>query len=1171
MARNNYGKTWWGEQWLNALNDIDFGNRLPRGKSYANKGMVSTIDIDKNIIHAKVEGSYPIPYDVKITMPPFGDSELSDFLQRLNTKPTIISKLLNRQLDKEVLTIAESIGLKVFPQRWTDLEMQCSCPDWAVPCKHIAAVIYRISVAIDNDPFMVFKLHQVDLIKSFKDHGHSISHKNDQVPTLEALLFKRETAPQKRKNTPADHAYQKLDFSDLHPMDANLSKLLGEQPAFYQGSGDFKSKYQSQLTRTLKKAQKLLLGKVTLGSHVPDLKQTKPITHHDHQTLVMDADYQIKVEGLEPPISLVDLMLRLSEIPNHRTSDYQKSTAALHTVLHTAIQFTATGAIIPQIIQRNANQYFVRWVPAMLSKDVRSLMETLEGIIPDTIFFWQEKKDQKAIDHNTAYHLLSIFITTLVDVLNNSVLNDPFLQLFFQNKRLTFDGPGEESLAGGIQSWLQKYYLSQGNYQPQIQVEEASHDLFEVKVGIREKNQDSWSVPIPLEKILSAKKYDQSRYEILKSVIQISAFIDGLDAYINSKGKSKILMDTQSFAVFLMDFIPVIRLLDVKILLPKSLQNIIKPKPSVKIKTQSDKSYIGLKDLFDFNWQIALGPNVVDQDEFKKLLKNSKGLIKYKSNYIHVDEKDLENLYKHFSGTKKLNAFQMLRAVISETYQGAPIKMTDQVKSIIREFTQVNDISAPKELKAQLRPYQQRGYSWMYRNARIGFGSVLADDMGLGKTLQVISTILKYKEEGQLKKEKVMVVVPTGLLSNWMNEIQKFAPSLTVKYYHGSNRQLDNNDSFDVLLSSYGILRSDAEKLKKRPWHTLVIDEAQNIKNITTNQTKAVKSIKARNYIAMSGTPIENRLSELWSIMDYSNRGFLGNIKEFNQTFSVPIAQDNDKEAAEKLKKTIAPFMMRRLKSDKSIISDLPEKIEMNTYATLAKQQASLYEQTLSKAMEDIQGIVTSDSKAMFVRRGLVLQMILALKQICNHPANFLKNNQITPELSGKTSLLLQRLDTIIENGEKVLIFTQFTEMGKILQQVIEAKYGDRPLFYHGGCSLKERAEMVDKFQNNRADKVFILSLKAAGTGLNLTAANHVIHYDLWWNPAVEAQATDRAYRIGQQKNVVVHRLITKNTFEEKIDAMLNSKRELAELTVASGENWIGNLNNKELNNLFKL
>src|SRR5690606_12418368 len=493
----------------------------------------------------------------------------------------------------------------------------------------------------------------------------------------------------------------------------------------------------------------------------------------------------------------------------------------------------------------------------------------------------------------------------------------------------------------------------------------------------------------------------------------------------------------------------------------------------------------------------------------------------------------------------------------------------NQVIKLIKQLSQIEQEPLPKGLHAQLRPYQHSGYSWIYRNAKIGFGSVIADDMGLGKTLQVITTMLKYKEEGLLDDKKILVIVPTGLIANWLSEIDKFAPSLKVALFHGSSRKIP--DSFDMLLTSYGVARSDAAKLKKLPWYSVIIDEAQNIKNQQTAQTKAIKSIKADNFIAMSGTPVENRLSELWSIMDFSNRGVLGKIKDFQDNFSKPIEIYNDSNVADKLKKISAPFLLRRLKTDKSIISDLPDKIEMDSYGYLVAQQARLYEKTLEAAMNEIENIDPSDKKKLLDRQGLVLQMILALKQNCNHPSQYLKDKNMDSTLSGKLDLLFEKLDSIVNTSEKVLIFTQFREMGELLQHFIAERYGESPMFYHGGCSLKQRTQMVKDFQDNPADKIFILSLKAAGTGLNLTAANHVIHYDLWWNPAVEAQATDRAYRIGQKKNVMVHRLITKNTFEERINAMINSKKALAEMTVSTGENWIGNLSNKELKDLFTL
>ncbi|NDP19927.1 MAG: DEAD/DEAH box helicase [Paludibacter sp.] len=674
-------------------------------------------------------------------------------------------------------------------------------------------------------------------------------------------------------------------------------------------------------------------------------------------------------------------------------------------------------------------------------------------------------------------------------------------------------------------------------------------------------------MPISISKILKEKQFDKQRYKILQSLSLLSPFIRGLDTHINLGGNHPIRFDIKDFSPFLMEVLPAVRLLDIKILLPKSLQELLRPKASVKLKRQAGQGFVRLDDLLSFDWQVAIGDTLISPEEFKKLMKNASGLFRFKENYIYVSEQELEKLHKHFSTEKPLNSYQMLQTALSEEYDGAPVLLTNEVRDLIAELTSTTDIPLPEGLNAQLRPYQHRGFSWMYRNSRIGFGSILADDMGLGKTLQVISILLKFKEENAINdKHKALVVVPTGLLTNWQSEIQKFAPSVSSHIFHGTTRNIKLFNA-DVMLTTYGVLRSDTELLKKHKWQVMIIDEAQNIKNHDTAQAKAIKSIPANIRIAMSGTPVENRLTEFWSIMDFANKGYMGNVKTFKDDFADPIQVFNDEQAVAKFRKVTSPFMMRRMKSDKSIISDLPDKVEQNQFALLTKQQAALYEKTMKAAMEEIEGF--SDSNSLFKRQGLVLQMILALKQICNHPTNFLKNGNFDSSLSGKMELLFELLDSIMDSGEKVLIFTQFREMGDLLERFITERYGERPMFYHGGCNVKQRQEMVERFQHNRADKIFILSLKAAGTGLNLTAASHVIHYDLWWNPAVENQATDRAYRIGQKKNVMVHRMITKNTFEERIDEMIQQKKHLADMTVATGENWIGKLSNKELREIF--
>ena len=1191
MAKN-YGKTWWGEQWLNSLSNIDYSNRLPRGSAYANRGAVTSININKNQILAKVQGTRVKPYNIEIVVPPFSENEIKNLIAALVQKPVIISKLLNRELDPEILSIAKEQGLKVFPKQWSDFKMDCSCPDWAVPCKHLAAVIYKVCAEIDNNPFLVFTLHCMDLVEELKKANIFIQNQEkEDIPFIKDILLPEKTPAKKTKkkantiNTivESDINFRELNLSLLYPIDESLTQLLDDIPAFYQESGDFRAKYATYIRKAVRFAQRIIDGKSNINEFLLQKNTTKSkakkeavtsiteFNRHVHISALIDAENKVSfVLSDNSKLSTEETILLLSKIPVDYVADFQPSVVALRYVLLTTMNLIANGAIVPQIVQLKNKHFAIRWLPALLSKNVRAIVDKLQNALPAELLVFKENNEE--IETDKASHLLSIFLTEIIPLFSETATYDVFLKLFFNNVSHPFSKPGEQSLPGGIQQWLQRYYLTQGKYKTEIVVEELPLNQFQIVLQLRETDK-LMEKSFSLKEVFSLKKYDRQRFEILQSVTRLSPFIPGLEKHINNKCNEEIVLSISEFTPFLMQLIPVIQLLDIDILLPKSLQEIFRPKASIRVKqkAKTGKSFLRLDKMLDFDWQVAVGDELMDESEFRKLLQNSEGLLKFKSHYIYAKPEDLQKLFKHFASSKELSAFEILRSVLSGEYQGAKIALTDEVESLIQQLSKQEVIALPQNLCAELRPYQHRGYSWIYRNMQIGFGSVLADDMGLGKTLQVICMLLKYKEEGLFDKEKALVVAPTGLLTNWQAEIEKFAPSLRCKIYHGTTRSLEKKDEFDVLLTSYGIMRSDADMLKKMKWLALIIDEAQNIKNYDTAQSKAVKSIPAGTFIAMSGTPVENRLSELWSIMDFCNRGFLGNLKEFKDNFSIPIENQNDFSVAEKLKKVTSPFLMRRLKSDKSIISDLPDKIEMDTYCTLTKEQAGLYEKTLQKAMEAIEGIEATDQKSLFARQGLVLQMILALKQICNHPTQFLKNNILDASLSGKMELLFNRLESIIENNEKVLIFTQFTEMGNLLKHFITERFGGKPLYYHGGCNLKQRKEMVDAFQQNRADKIFILSLKAAGTGLNLTAAGHVIHYDLWWNPAVEAQATDRAYRIGQDKNVVVHRFITKATFEESINEMIQSKKKLADLTVSTGENWIGKLSNKELKDIFEL
>jgi non-specific serine/threonine protein kinase len=485
------------------------------------------------------------------------------------------------------------------------------------------------------------------------------------------------------------------------------------------------------------------------------------------------------------------------------------------------------------------------------------------------------------------------------------------------------------------------------------------------------------------------------------------------------------------------------------------------------------------------------------------------------------------------------------------------------MKEILVNPKASDKVDTVSSFHATLRPYQEKGYWWLFIMSQLGFGACLADDMGLGKTIQMIA----YLEYMRINYGgKVLLILPASLIGNWQKELEKFAPELDYQILHKSagksTEKLVIDDVVFLCITTYG-MAVRLEEIQSRQWDLLILDEAQAIKNPGTKQTKQIKMIPSKMRIAMTGTPIENRLGDLWSLFDFLNKGFLGTAKEFT-TFTKELSSNTSGYA--KLRKMIQPFVLRRLKTDKSIIADLPDKLEISEYATLTKKQIALYQklvEQIEQKLKEAEGIE---------RKGLVLSSIMKFKQICNHPDQYLGREEYKPENSGKFEQLREICETIYEKRERVLIFTQFREMTEPISDFMKEIFHKEGFVLHGGTPIKNRNHMVEQFNSESYIPYMVLSLKAGGVGLNLTAANHVIHFDRWWNPAVENQATDRAFRIGQTKNVMVHKFVTRGTVEEKIDAMIAEKQKLAgDILSTSGEQWITEFNNEELMQLFTL
>ena len=815
--------------------------------------------------------------------------------------------------------------------------------------------------------------------------------------------------------------------------------------------------------------------------------------------------------------------------------------------------------------------------PIINSQQLARIINQFEENIPDDLFIKGEKP--KNFINDFIYNYLNYVIYKFLSIKAykfKDVKSGTYMIKDLEQKSLMRGNDLSESFA----QWFDELYLGKYDIIPFFKIDKLENEeIFRLKVHIKNRKTGEDVLIDKLyteETVFGANSSDIARI-VEKQLNYANRYMPELEQLFDDEEKLALDLNLNEVYKIITKTAYYLQKAQIEVVLPKELTNIIVPRASINAKVKTSRSNeladifnntssskISLDDILDFSYEIAIGNEKLSVEEFNKLVDGQNGLIKYKNKYVLVDKDDTKKIFEQIAQAnfKKMSRMELIHAAMSGQIDQYDFDYDGAFAKVIQDFNKPVEVTVPDTLNGELRPYQQTGLKWLWTNVSKGFGACMADDMGLGKTIQVISLILKMKEDNKLNKP-VLVICPTTLMGNWMKELQTFAPTLDAVIYHGAERKLDIKH--DIILTTYAIMRIDVEELKKNEWGMIIVDEAQNIKNPDTAQTLAIKMLKSDIKIAMTGTPVENRLTELWSIFDFINHGYLGSLREFQKSYAIPIERFKENSRAAKLKMSVSPFVLRRLKTDKKVISDLPEKMVINDYCYLSKTQAVLYEKTLNEMMEKISGFTGIN------RRGNIFKLITALKQICNHPYQFLKGGEINKEMSGKMEKCISTVQSILDNDEKTLIFTQYKEMGDILCKIIADECNTEPLFFHGSLTVPQREDLINRFQNDKDAKVMVLSLKAGGTGLNLTSATNVIHYDLWWNPAVEDQATDRTYRIGQDKNVMVHRMITLGTFEEKIDEMLKSKKELADLAVYEGEKIITELSDEEIYQIFTL
>ncbi|MFI5494298.1 SNF2-related protein [Actinoplanes sp. NPDC051859] len=861
-----------------------------------------------------------------------------------------------------------------------------------------------------------------------------------------------------------------------------------------------------------------------------------------------------------------------------------------------ACDLARRGRMLPQLV-REAGGHAARWRPVLTGADAAAFREFAEAM-PPVCRAAAEPDAGAARTLRDALH-------ALVDSAARAILPErlllgarPGLRTPLPDRWISALTSADAALPGAsatdaaelakpLEAWLRAAHEANGPVRVSFRLVEPAPGEDDWALGFALQSADDPSLYLPAEELWSGSRMPgltgQADETLLAGLGRAVRLFPALHEALLDAQPDGMTLSTAEAHEFLRQAAPLLQAAGFGVQLPAwagrkavGLKLTTRAKSTTPSGKAAAESGFGLEELVDFRIDLVIGEGTVSPEELAELARLKVPLVRVRGQWVELDERQLKAALKAVSKRREgeLTMGEVLQQVVDGGEDDLPLVDVDadgRLGDLIsgEAAQRLTPMPTPADFQGMLRPYQERGLSWLFFLGRLGLGGILADDMGLGKTAQTLSLLLTERTGGQTPAP-TLLICPMSLVSNWQKEAARFAPRLRVYVHHGGTRKRDAEfllavRESDVVITTYGTALRDLGNLRSVHWGRVVCDEAQAIKNSGTRQAQAVRAIPARTRLALTGTPVENHLAELWSIMEFANPGLLGPAKRFRKRFQEPIEVRGDADATAALKRATGPFVLRRLKTDKSIISDLPEKNEMKVWCTLTAEQATLYQ----AVVEDMMAVIESTEGMQ--RRGNVIAAMTKLKQVCNHPAHLLKDGSRLPGRSGKLARLEEITEEVIAEGDKALIFTQYAEFGTMLQPYLAAHL-DRPvLWLHGGLSKPKRDELVERFQSDPEPMLFLLSLKAAGTGLNLTAANHVIHVDRWWNPAVEDQATDRAFRIGQSRNVQVRKFICAGTLEEKIDAMIERKKALASTVVGTGEDWVTDLSTDQLRELFAL
>ena len=1203
VMKNQY-QNWWTIHWLSEFQArwAGAGRAWEEGQVDYEIGKLERADFDglSGELVGKLFDSNAHPfYRPVLVFAKLNRSDCQTIRQWFQQNESALMDLFNGHLSKD---IPDSLKDILFAH--SVKSFYCSCGCTAEYCSHLCALIYKFLEMFDREPIILFNYLGLNFSELLPENiRQSLTRPSEPLLSLSELL----TALVDR--IPVDNKTKPLNGEAVLGLLENAPSYFQVLGSIFRNEGNLLEKSNLNLI-----AQNCLVNvkRIVRPKKEGNLSQTCEAIENNAFTFIFD-DFESRLAALN-----IDKSIKVSELDRKFLIEQglmaKPFDSSVRLLFEAAKLITLKCACLPLIFKTehpDSTLPRLLWMPAVNEPCVNVFLNELFKL-PDLLDI-EKRIDKNSLKSVAVFrtlankastqmqqkeearraliiYLIAQFITGLIEhSTDRSAIKGLLSAMLCGSDIRDLEGLLNSKVTAEIERIFQilmaPYVLT---LKPVLTVTEApkndviltSQPRYRVDFGLMkesallnltQKNRSEQSAFFIKE---ISKELHLARYrEVAKAFLNTISSLHQICRSISTKQSAYVSDDLKTLQSFLLDTAPSLMMLGVRVVLDKKYRKFIKPNFRIRALQANEGRVISFFKNMDFKPELSIDGKPLTEKQAQELLAlmpsdtKEPVVVNFLDYLVELDPQEVGKFNELKNQVQKLNPFEQLKSVISNNWNGYGLSLSQEIERNLSEILDVPDIELPKSIQATLRPYQIVGYKWLMKNITHRMGALIADDMGLGKTLQVISAITKCCEDHLLEGKPILIVVPAGVLHNWGDEFKKFSPSLKVKMRLGDKfwqKEKVDDEAPDVILTTYSTLTRHFQFFSEQEWGLVVADEAQYLKNPSSARSMAFRLLKAREMIAMTGTPIENRLMDIWSIFASIQPKLLGNQKNFINDFAIPIEKKKDPQVTENFRKILTPFVLRREKTDPKVINDLPQCFIQNVMVKLTPFQAYLYKTALKDCLDKIP-TAKKRSKGF-----LIIRLLAELKKICNSPSQFLKKNAVEPD-SGKANALMELLPSLLNQKKKILIFTQYRQMGLRLQNWIEKKIGERPEFLNGSVTLAERNKMIRRFQNDSDHRILLISLKAGGVGLNLTAASVVIHYDLWWNPAVEQQATDRAYRIGQNKDVTVYRLICEGSFEERIDQVLVAKRKLAENVTVRADKWLGDLSTKELQEFFKL